>query len=229
MRAKQNVAFTLIELLVVVGIIALLIGILTPAIGRARLSAKRTQCLANLSSVGKAIRGYMDEYNNFYPPMAVIPRDEEVEFPGNYRLPMADPNRPCLLGPYVNRQFEVFHCPSDRLIDMESITKNHKVQPTADETTWFKWQGSSYEPRTFLSIHGTGGYLKLSKEFRPLDFSDLQSQGASTKEIEELKILFEDLSKLSLVWDYENFHSPDGKAEPGSRMALFADSHAGNY
>jgi prepilin-type N-terminal cleavage/methylation domain-containing protein/prepilin-type processing-associated H-X9-DG protein len=46
-------AFTLVELLVVVGIIALLVGILMPGLTRARESARRTNCLANLRSVGQ--------------------------------------------------------------------------------------------------------------------------------------------------------------------------------
>ncbi len=47
-------AFTLIELLVVISIIALLIAILLPALGSARESARRTQCLANVRSLGQA-------------------------------------------------------------------------------------------------------------------------------------------------------------------------------
>jgi type II secretory pathway pseudopilin PulG len=56
-----------VELLVVIGIIALLISILLPALNRAREQANRTKCLANLHSIGQMVNMYANAYKGFIP------------------------------------------------------------------------------------------------------------------------------------------------------------------
>lgn len=59
--------FTLIELLVVIGIMALLMAILFPALRRARLAAERVQCASNMRTIGQAIFGYCAQYKGVAP------------------------------------------------------------------------------------------------------------------------------------------------------------------
>src|SRR4030043_1266665 len=64
MRKK---CFTLVELLVVIGIIAVLMGILLPALSAVRRTAQRVVCGSNLAGVGKAMLLYANEYGGDFP------------------------------------------------------------------------------------------------------------------------------------------------------------------
>jgi prepilin-type processing-associated H-X9-DG protein/prepilin-type N-terminal cleavage/methylation domain-containing protein len=66
-RQRRRKAFTLVELLVVIGIIAVLIGVLLPALNKARAQANMTVCMSNLRSIGQTIQAYTVAYKGSLP------------------------------------------------------------------------------------------------------------------------------------------------------------------
>ena len=158
---KIRRAFTLVELLVVIGIIAVLVGILLPVMGKAREQARRAQCLSNLRQIAMAVLTYANEKKSLPGPCNVgIADPDTVNNTGTTIFTATEKSQQLsnteLIMPYLKNNRATFFCPSNNELRTTalSLTKNkvcnwcYKVnnQPDTREPFFFgSWTSTRTE------------------------------------------------------------------------------------
>ncbi len=199
-RSSLGAGFTLIELLVVLSVIAMLVGILLPALGSARENARNIKCRANLRSIGQGVALYMNTSKNVLP----------------YVLPLRDPggnqNDPALLeilGDYVDapppvrepdgfyRSTDPWVCPSDRSSTDEASNF---------QATW-RTYGTSYE-------YIAGGIM-LVAELRLIITQATVARAVT--------LAYENTKDWPVIADADNYHKLRGGGLPNRNSTYYGD------
>jgi prepilin-type N-terminal cleavage/methylation domain-containing protein len=191
---RTRPGFTLIELLVVIAIIAILVGLLLPAVQKVREAAARTQCVNNNKQLGLALHGHHDSYG-YFPPAGV---DTPFGWPrrgiapgvqhgmGAFLLPYLEQNalaqqyrfdrdwRSPENQPVVTARLKVYLCPS--------VPSGERLGPvkTSGGFTWQEYSGD-YAPqsgfRRELAVAGYADFIAGDYDGNPSPPSDVIGEG----------------------------------------------------
>lgn len=165
MKPRHMKGFTLVELLVVVGIIAILISLLLPSLGRARASAQSVACLSNLRQIIMATRMYAEANQNYIPSgrysaslsrntwyTNVAPYMGTGKTPVNVLDPTTGPTSEAVLT--LNSVWTKLDCPAQDI----SVSPGGVVQGVPHRTYGIYMTTGSWHPLTARGYPYTAGY-----------------------------------------------------------------------
>lgn len=217
----RHSAFTLVELLVVIGIIALLLSILIPALGDARRSASKVKCQNSLRQIGNALFIYANEHKGAWPAAVHDKTATHIRI-GQYERRWYD-----LLARYITargkdvQNFEEIEQIRERSVlwGCPEWSRNEQYLDPFDK--WRPGYGMSYYTREYFRLVATNSTKAFAEEFAYITSGRgtyvKQSQWAD-RQSSEVGVLIDSMTHIVQVPGFPNYSWADVRAggwQPG--------------